>query len=214
MQVFSSQGWTGVVWIIVMFLSALILTAPIHCRASVAERFFQIWRRNKLGRYIYIYIYIYISLFFGELLLQHGIIWTMHSWLIIITWVWLTCVFDEKQIMKEVTNIKTKQMLVVLLNRMIFSVRGTLVTSSSGMGTFSSKYVELGSGCWPSRSGSCELLSETQRYTHQTESFTRVTEHVMEKHASVTWAYRTPSITDHTPCTPCFVTICIVKSAI
>ncbi len=26
--------WTGVVWIIVMFLSALILTAPIHCRAS------------------------------------------------------------------------------------------------------------------------------------------------------------------------------------
>ncbi len=32
--------WTGVVWIIVMFLSAvwtLILTAPIHCRASIAE---------------------------------------------------------------------------------------------------------------------------------------------------------------------------------
>ncbi len=29
--------WTGVVWIIVMILSALILTAPIHCRASIAE---------------------------------------------------------------------------------------------------------------------------------------------------------------------------------
>ncbi len=32
--------WTGVVWIIVMLLSAvwtLILTAPIHCRASTAE---------------------------------------------------------------------------------------------------------------------------------------------------------------------------------
>ncbi len=33
--------WTGVVWIIVMFLSAvwtLILTAPIHCRGSIAEQ--------------------------------------------------------------------------------------------------------------------------------------------------------------------------------
>ncbi len=33
--------WTGVVWIIVMFLSAvwtLILTAPIHCRASIVEQ--------------------------------------------------------------------------------------------------------------------------------------------------------------------------------
>ncbi len=32
--------WIGVVWIIVMFLSAvwsLILTAPIHCSASIAE---------------------------------------------------------------------------------------------------------------------------------------------------------------------------------
>ncbi len=42
-QLFTSQyvnWWTGVVWIIVMFLSAvwtLILTAPIHCRASIAE---------------------------------------------------------------------------------------------------------------------------------------------------------------------------------
>ncbi len=33
--------WTGVVWIIVMFLSAvwtLSLTAPIHCRGSIAEQ--------------------------------------------------------------------------------------------------------------------------------------------------------------------------------
>ncbi len=36
--------WTGVVWIIVMFLSAvwaLILTAPIHCTASIAETVMQ-----------------------------------------------------------------------------------------------------------------------------------------------------------------------------
>ncbi len=33
--------WTGVLWIIVMFLSALILTAPIHCRASIAETLMQ-----------------------------------------------------------------------------------------------------------------------------------------------------------------------------
>ncbi len=46
-QVLSSPDvnwWTGVVWIIVMFLSAvwtLILTAPIHCRASIAETVMQ-----------------------------------------------------------------------------------------------------------------------------------------------------------------------------
>ncbi len=37
--------WTGVVWIIVMFLSAvwsLILTAPIHCRAFIGEEILQI----------------------------------------------------------------------------------------------------------------------------------------------------------------------------
>ncbi len=37
----SPDVWTGVVCIIVMFLSSvwtLILTAPIHCRASIAER--------------------------------------------------------------------------------------------------------------------------------------------------------------------------------
>ncbi len=36
--------WTGVVWIIVMFLSVvwtLILTAPIHCRASIDETLMQ-----------------------------------------------------------------------------------------------------------------------------------------------------------------------------
>ncbi len=47
-QLFTSQDiklmiWSGVgcLWIIVMFLSAvwtLILTAPIHCRASTAEK--------------------------------------------------------------------------------------------------------------------------------------------------------------------------------
>ncbi len=44
MQLFTSQdvnSWTGVVWIIVMFLSAvwtLILTAPIHCRGFIGEQ--------------------------------------------------------------------------------------------------------------------------------------------------------------------------------
>ncbi len=40
----SIHWWTGVVWIIVMFLSAvwtLILTAPIHCRASISEQVMQ-----------------------------------------------------------------------------------------------------------------------------------------------------------------------------
>ncbi len=33
--------WTGVLWIIVMFLSAvwiLILTAPIHCRGAIGKQ--------------------------------------------------------------------------------------------------------------------------------------------------------------------------------
>ncbi len=52
--VFVSQDinwWTGVVWIIVMFLSAvwtLILTAPIHCRASIAEQVMQCYISPKL----------------------------------------------------------------------------------------------------------------------------------------------------------------------
>ncbi len=40
MQIFVSQYVVGVVWIIVMFLSAvwtLILTAPIHSRGSTGE---------------------------------------------------------------------------------------------------------------------------------------------------------------------------------
>ncbi len=43
-QLLASQDinwWTGVVWIIVMFLSAvwiLILTAPIHCRGSIGDK--------------------------------------------------------------------------------------------------------------------------------------------------------------------------------
>ncbi len=61
MQLFTSQGinwWTGEVWIIVMFLSAvwtLILTAPIHYRGSIAEQVMKpyispnlFWWRNKL----------------------------------------------------------------------------------------------------------------------------------------------------------------------
>ncbi len=49
--------WTGVVWIIVMFLSVVwtqILTAPIHCRGSIAEQVMfwcsspnLFWWRNK-----------------------------------------------------------------------------------------------------------------------------------------------------------------------
>ncbi len=52
MQLFTLQninGWAGVVWITVIFLSAvwsLILTAPIHCRgkwASANAKFLQIY---------------------------------------------------------------------------------------------------------------------------------------------------------------------------
>ncbi len=53
----SSQDVTGVVWIIVLFLSAvwtLILTAPIHCRGSTGEYVMQCYIslckwRNKLA---------------------------------------------------------------------------------------------------------------------------------------------------------------------
>ncbi len=58
-QLFTSQDvnwWTGVVWIIVRFLSAvwtLILTAPIHYRGSIVgkwcnAKFLLFWWRNKL----------------------------------------------------------------------------------------------------------------------------------------------------------------------
>ncbi len=44
------MDWSAVdyLWIIVMFLSTLILTAPIHCRASIAETLMQCYTRNKL----------------------------------------------------------------------------------------------------------------------------------------------------------------------
>ncbi len=54
----TSQGvnwWTGVVWITVINTSGLILTAPIHCRASIGEQVMYcyispnlFWWRNKL----------------------------------------------------------------------------------------------------------------------------------------------------------------------
>ncbi len=53
--ILSSQDinwWTGVMWIIVMFLSAvwaLILTAPIHCRTSIGEQKERTWRVAKYG---------------------------------------------------------------------------------------------------------------------------------------------------------------------
>ncbi len=57
--------WTGVewfyLWIIVMFLSAvwtLILTAPIHCRGSIAEQVMEcyIFPNLKNNKHIYIWI--------------------------------------------------------------------------------------------------------------------------------------------------------------
>ncbi len=56
LQPFHFTRWTGVVLIIVLFLSAvwtLILTAPIHCRHPLLNKwcnakFLQIWWRNKL----------------------------------------------------------------------------------------------------------------------------------------------------------------------
>ncbi len=79
----------GLVWSIVMFLSAvwtLILTAPIHCRASIAEAPMncytfstQIYWRNKL---IYIYV---IWIAWGWDYFQQLIIfgWT-------IAWIWMS----------------------------------------------------------------------------------------------------------------------------
>ncbi len=55
-QHFTSQDinwWTGVMWVIVMFLSAVwsrILTAPIHCRRSIgrAVRYDDIYRMDEI----------------------------------------------------------------------------------------------------------------------------------------------------------------------
>ncbi len=117
MQLLSSPDvnwWTGVVWIIVMFLSAvwtLILTAPIHCRASIAETLMQRHISTNLMKkqthpdlawpedeHIYSSFYFWVKYSFN--VESSGL---MYSWLIIITLVWFTCVFDEKQMMKEVT---------------------------------------------------------------------------------------------------------------
>ncbi len=62
-QLLSSQDvnwWTGVVWIIVMFLSAvwtLILTAPIHCRGSIAETVMQCYiSPNLMKKQTYLHL--------------------------------------------------------------------------------------------------------------------------------------------------------------
>ncbi len=92
--------WTGVVWIIVMFLSAvwtLILTAPIHCRGSIAETFLQIWWRNKL---ILIWDDLQVSTFTEvfSFLVNCSFNALMHCWLLLSTYLrfmwlrqYLTC---------------------------------------------------------------------------------------------------------------------------
>ncbi len=50
--------WIGVVWIIVMFLSAvwsLILTAPIHCSASIAESSSQVKSSKFYCQFFHMY---------------------------------------------------------------------------------------------------------------------------------------------------------------
>ncbi len=82
---FTSQDinwWTGVVWIIVMFLSAvwsLILTAPVHCRWSTGEQVMQcyispnlFWGRNQL---IYILDDLSVSIVFSNLVFIF--VWTI-----------------------------------------------------------------------------------------------------------------------------------------
>ncbi len=51
--------WTGVVWIIVIFLSAvwtLILTAPIHCRASIGEQVMQCLISQNLMKHTHLHL--------------------------------------------------------------------------------------------------------------------------------------------------------------
>ncbi len=70
-QLFTSQDinwWTGVVWIIV-FLSAvwtLILTAPIHCRASIAEQATQCYISPNVFGWTIPLIFDTLSAFFWE----------------------------------------------------------------------------------------------------------------------------------------------------
>ncbi len=87
MQLFTSQDinwWTGVVWIIVMVLSAvwtLILTAPIHCRGSIGEQVMYVMlhfsRSSLMKKQTHLHLerpeseYIYSnSSFLGELFLS------------------------------------------------------------------------------------------------------------------------------------------------
>ncbi len=75
--------WTGVVWIIVVFLSAvwtLILTAPIHCRASIAETLMQ-WHisTNLMKKQTHLHLgleYIFSKFYFWVTI-------SFHSWVTI-----------------------------------------------------------------------------------------------------------------------------------
>ncbi len=83
-QLLSSQDvnwWTGVVWIIVMFLSAvwtLILTAPIQCRESIVETVMQCYiSPNLMKKQTHLHLgcpegeYMFIKWsFLGELFLK------------------------------------------------------------------------------------------------------------------------------------------------
>ncbi len=81
-QLLSSQDvnwWTGVVWIIVMFLSAvwtLILTAPIHCRASIDETLMQCYISPNMMKNTFILILdgLRISTFSANF---HVFVWTI-----------------------------------------------------------------------------------------------------------------------------------------
>ncbi len=67
-MLFTSQAinwWTGIVWIIVMFLSAvwtIILTAPIHCKWSIDEQVMQCYISPNLFQWANKLIYIFNSM--------------------------------------------------------------------------------------------------------------------------------------------------------
>ncbi len=61
-QLFTSRDvnwWTGVVWIIVMFLSVwtLILTAPIHCRGSLVNTWCHFSKSVPIKKQTYLHIW-------------------------------------------------------------------------------------------------------------------------------------------------------------
>ncbi len=66
--------WTGVVWIIVMFLSdvwTLILTAPIHCRASIAEQVMKCYiSTNQMKKQTHLWLHHYF-VYYRYLLVSH-----------------------------------------------------------------------------------------------------------------------------------------------